>query len=337
MSDLQPMEPEEAVEMHLETRRGDTAEATVQKHKYRLQKFLEWCDQAGVDDLTELNGRMLHKFRLWREQDGELAKVSLRTQLSTIRTFIRFCENVDAVEQGLHEKMEVPDVSPEESTRDTVLAPERAEKIRTFLGRYRYATREHALFELLWRTGVRLGTARSLDVDDFEEEEERLRIRHRPESGTPLKNRERAERYIALSADLTAVLADWIDHNRPDVTDGHEREPLFASTQGRCSKSTLRRTIYNVTQPCYYSDECPHDREPSDCAAEGYSSGQRCPSSVDPHTIRRGAITHFLSKAVPEKVVSDRMNVSGKVLERHYDKRSESQKTEQRRQFLDNV
>lgn len=31
------------------------------------------------------------------------------------------------------------------------------------------------------------------------------------------------------------------------------------------------------------------------------------------------------------------MNVSGKVLDRHYDKRSEERKSEQRRQFLDNV
>ncbi|WP_313691449.1 tyrosine-type recombinase/integrase [Halorarum halobium] len=337
MSELQSMNPEEAVEMYIETRKGDTADATVQKHRYRLQKFLEWCGEADVDDTTQLNGRNLHKFRLWRKEDGELAKVSLRSQLSSIRTFIRFCENVDAVEQDLHKKIELPDVSPEESSRDTVLEPERAEKIQTFLQRFRYATREHALFELLWRTGVRIGTARSLDLEDFEEEEERLRIRHRAESGTPLKNAERAERYIAISTDLTAILSDWIAQNRPEVTDDHGREPLFASSRGRCSKSTLRRTVYRVSQPCYYGDSCPHDREPSDCAAEGYAGGQKCPSSVDPHTIRRGAITHFLSEDVPEKVVSDRMNVSGKVLERHYDKRSEERKTEQRRQFLSNV
>lgn len=337
MSDQQSMDPEEAVEMYLETRRGDTAEATVQKHGYRLKKFLEWCDHADIEDTTELNGRKLHKFRLWRKQDGDLAKVSLRGDLSTIRTFIRFCENVDAVEQDLHKKIELPDLSPEESTRDTVLEPERANKIEGFLEQYRYATREHALFELLWRSGVRLGTARALDLDDFEEDEERLRVRHRAETGTPLKNKERAERYIALSSNVTAVLADWIDQNRPNVTDDHGREPLFASRQGRCSKSTLRRTVYRVSQPCYYGDGCPHDRDPSDCAAEGYTGGKKCPSSVDPHTIRRGAITHFLSEDVPQRVVEDRMNVSGKILERHYDKRSEEQKTEQRRQFLEGV
>jgi site-specific recombinase XerD len=331
------MEPEQAVEMYLETRKGDTAKATVRKHRYRLEKFLEWCEETGIEDTTGLNGRNLHEFRLWRKQDGDLAKVSLRGDLSTIRTFIRFCENVDAVEQGLHEKIELPDLSPEESTRDTMLEPERAEQIEQFLQQYHYASREHTLFELLWRTGIRLGTARALDVDDFEEGEERLRVRHRAETDTPLKNKKRAERYIALSSDVATVVADWIAHNRPDVTDTHGREPLFASRQGRCSKSTLRRTVYRVSQPCFYGDGCPHDREPSDCDAEGYTGGKKCPSSIDPHTIRKGAITHFLSEDVPQRVIQDRMNVSGKILERHYDKRSQEQKTEQRRQYLDSV
>jgi len=337
MSELQSMPPTEAVELYLETRRGDTAESTVQQHDYRLQRFLEWCEETNLSDTTELDGRMLHRYRLWRKEDGELSKVSLRGQLSTLRTFIRFCENVDACEQGLHEKIELPDVSRAESSRDKTLSHETAQQILSFLRQYRYATREHALFAVLWRTGIRLGTARALDIEDFEAAEERLHIVHRAETDTPLKNKERAERYIAISPDLTGVLADWIEHNRPDVTDEHGRSPLFASRQGRCSKSTLRRTVYRVTQPCYYADDCPHDREASDCRAEGYAGGKKCPSSIDPHTIRRGAITHFLSEDVPEKVVSDRMNVSGKVLEQHYDKRSEEQKTEQRRQFLDNV
>ena len=48
-----------------------------------------------------------------------------------------------------------------------------------------------------------------------------------------------------------------------------------------------------------------------------------CLSSVSPHAIRRGSITHHLSEDVPEKVVSDRMNVNLDVLEKHYDRRTE--------------
>ena len=63
----------------------------------------------------------------------------------------------------------------------------------------------------------------------------------------------------------------------------------------------------------------------------------KCPSSVSPHAIRRGSITQHLSKDVSEKVVSDRMNVSLDVLEEHYDRRSEREKADQRRDYLDEL
>jgi hypothetical protein len=44
-----------------------------------------------------------------------------------------------------------------------------------------------------------------------------------------------------------------------------------------------------------------------------------------------------LTEDIPEKVISDRMNVSREVLEDHYDRRSEEVKVEQRRGYLDGV
>jgi hypothetical protein len=86
-----------------------------------------------------------------------------------------------------------------------------------------------------------------------------------------------------------------------------------------------------------YAQECPHDRDPETCEAMDRNKASKCPSSVSPHAIRRGSITHFLSEDVPEKVVGDRMNVSLDVLEKHYDRRGEGEKAEQRRGYLDNI
>lgn len=118
----------------------------------------------------------------------------------------------------------------------------------------------------------------------------------------------------------------WDNIQRP--RDEHGREPLFTTSNGRMVRTTIRLTVYRVTAPCFRGAPCP------DCAGE---TETKCPEAVSPHAIRRGSITHFLANDVPTEIVSDRMNVSRKVLDEHYDKRSEAVKLEQRRGFLDNL
>jgi len=335
--DLEPLGPERAKEMYEQEREGEVTDRTLQAHHYRLVHFIRWCKQEGIDNMNDITGRKLHEYRLWRKEDGDLNTVSLRTQLETLRVFIKFCETVDAVPQDLHDKILLPTLSNEEEQREEILRTEQAEDVLEHLRRFEYASRTHVVLELLWHTGIRLGALHALDVDDYDGGEERLEVRHRPETETCLKNGGEGERLIALNRDVCEVLDDWIDHQRPDGEDDHGRCPLLTTTQGRVSQTTIRETVYKATRPCYYGDGCPHDRDPEECEGTDYGYHSRCPSSVSPHSVRRGSITHFLSEDVPEKVVSDRMNVGQEVLDKHYDKRSEEVKVEQRREYLDSM
>jgi len=191
---------------------------------------------------------------------------------------------------------------------------------------------------LLWHTGIRTGTVQALDVSDLDTEKERLRTRHRPDTETPLKNGENAERFITLSAEVTEILADYVDECRHSVTDDYERRPLFTTKRGRPAKNSIRRSIYAATRPCATGRDCPHGEDPDSCeAAQRTNDACKCPSTVSCHPVRRGSITHFLRRDVPEKAVSDRMNISQDVLDEHYDRRTKDEKAEQRGQFLSNV
>lgn len=81
-----------------------------------------------------------------------------------------------------------------------------------------------------------------------------------------------------------------------------------------------------------------HNRIIDECESTGVRTGaSKGPSSLSPRAVRRGPITHWLSSDVPEPIVSARANVSTEVLDKHYDRRTERKKMEQRRKYLDHV
>ncbi len=334
MSDLEPITPREAVELYVAHREPELSEKTLQNHKYRLDSFVEWCEKVGLENLNELSGRDLHRYRVWRQQDISL--VTLRGQLATMRVFLEFCASIDAVESGMRERVKLPELDRGEDARDELLELDRAKNILGYLERYKRASRQHVLVAILWHTGIRLGSLRAIDLRDYDSDDRCFWLRHRPETGTPLKNKEPAERAIALDDYYCDVLDEYIRFHRHDVTDDYGREPLVTSELGRLSAGQIRTEVYRLTQPCLVGD-CPHDRDPMECDAREYDRYSECPSSLSPHTIRRGAITYQLREGIPERIVSGRCDVSPDGLEHHYDRRTDREMMEQRREYIEEL
>ena len=241
--DLEPIDPETAVEMYLDDRRHNVAEATLQAHYYRLKQFTEWCQDQGIENLNTLTGRDLHKYRVKRRNEDELATASMKGQLATLRMLLRFCATIDTVEPKLDEKI-ILSKTTQEDARDEMLESDQAEKILDHLERYEYATLEHTLIEVLWHTGVRIGAARSLDIEDYNHDEQYLAVEHDPEQDTPIKNGNQGERFVAVNDRVSGVLDDWLEVNHPGKTDEYGRTPLFAANQGRLSRNYGRSIAY---------------------------------------------------------------------------------------------
>jgi len=331
---LEPIAPAEAVELYFSHRRSDLSEKTLQNQRYRLDAFVEWCETEGdLANLNALTGRDIHRFRSWRLDDG-VSKVTLAGVLQTLRKFLEFAAAIDAVEPGMRERVKLPDVDPEEEASDTILEEDRARAILDYLEKFRYASREHVIVAVLWHTGCRMGTLRAMDVGDIDFDTRCIDVRHRPETGTPLKNGLAAERAIAIGEAYCEILRDYLEHNRPSVRDEYGRAPLIASKQGRLSETTIRSDVYQITRPCVIG-ECPHDRDPADCEAMDYGRESKCPSSRSPHPVRRGSITKHLRDGSPQEIVSERSNVSGEILDQHYDERSEREKMELQRDHIE--
>jgi integrase len=341
MSDLEELAPAEGIRMYLDAREDELTKGTLDAQVYRLDAFRQWCDEEGIENLNDLSGRDLYRYRVWRREGNgegrdEIATVTLRGQLATLRSFLRFAEEIDAVSEGLRTDVPLPTVSSGENVSDTTLEPDRVGEILEYLNRYHYASREHVVLLVMWHTGARTGAVRSLDLRDLDLDSDRpgLEFHHRPETGTPLKNKEKGERWNAISPHVARVIEDYIDGPRDDTRDEHGRDPLITTQQGRTSLTTIRTALYRITRPCWYGKECPHDRDPDECEAIDIDRASKCPSSRSPHDVRSGRVTAYRRDDVPRRVVSDRLDASASILDEHYDRRSSREKAEQRRDYL---
>lgn len=186
--------------------------------------------------------------------------------------FGKWLETIEGCPPDLHSKIKSPSLSADENTRDIELHTDEAEQMLSYLKKYAYGSLQRVTLPLLWHTMMRRGSARALDLQDYHHEEQYLEVVHRPESDTPLKNRDGGERLVALSNSVVDLLNDWIDDQRPTVTDEYGREPLPATGQGRVHVTTIQQYAYTGTRPCAYGVECSHDRDPESCevAVERY-------------------------------------------------------------------
>lgn len=320
----------EAATRFLNTRREEVSQETVRNQTTPVNRFAEFIEEKDKQ-LPQLTGLDIQQFY----DQLTVKKVSRRQYMVAVRQFIRYLERLDLTPKGLSEQVYVPSIDKNEWIRDKEIKPERVQATVQHLGKYRYASIDHLTMQLLWHTGIRVGALHSLDVDDFTEIDNQpvLKIRHRPDQGTRLKNKEDGQRIINLKPDVAETIQDYIEVNRKNQRDDYGREPLLASKYGRASKSMLRSICIYWTCPrvtgideCECCDEEPTKEEAADCEM-----------SRPPHTIRAASITYWRRQEIPAEAVSDRMNVGRDVIEKHYDRRTEEGKAKQRRQYLDSV
>jgi len=328
--------PQQAVNDFLKEREGEVRQSTHRNYQYTLERLVDFCEKNDIEYVNDLDGYSLKQWKLWRREQ-DINRVTLKNNLSTLRVFISWCEDAELVVPNLHERITLPDLSEDEVADHTFLTEKRVNQTLAYLDTFEYATLRHVLFQFIWHTCCRTGTVRALDLDDYSPKRQYVEIRHRPETGTPLKNGGKAERHINLGEETCEVLDDYIAAHRKPVGEDARRKPLFTTSHGRVTKTTIRKNMYAITRPCHVTNECPHDREINECEAAYFKYVSRCPSSMSPHPLRRAALTYHIEKDWPKDKLSERGNVSVDVLNKHYDESREEKNRMNRRAYLDNL
>jgi len=242
MTALDPIDPRKALELYLADREGDLSQSSIRSHRYRLSNFVDWLDEREITNMNELTGRLVKEYQLESRKAGDWSPSTEKAMMDTIRVFMRWCESIEAVEGGLSERIQSPTISDGDAVRSEHLDAETAQAVLENLDMFHYSSRPHVTLAVMWNTMARRGAVRSLDLDDYDSADRSLRFEHRPDTGTPLKNKRTSERHVAISESLADLLDDWIEYKRPDVTDEYGREPLITTRNGRIATGTIRGT-----------------------------------------------------------------------------------------------
>lgn len=330
--------PRQARQRFLSAKQGTVKQSTVRAYKFPTRHFVEFCENRGIESVGEIDGFVIESWKQQRRSEN-IKLITLKNNVKHLRVFIKYLERLELIGQGTADRIEVPRVPGDEGVSEDVLRLPQAEDILRYLNTYEYGSRRHALFHTLWHTGCRISGAIALDLGDFDPDPSSgaiLEFRNRKAAGTALKNGNGGERNVTISDDLKQVLNDYIAVKRRDVFDDFDREPLFTTPQGRLSRQLAYKDITALSRPCISTGTCPHDRAIETCeAAQQKSAAPSCPSSVSLHPIRRGSITYHIDRDWPKEKLSERVDVSVDVLDKHYDARTKEQERQGRRQYID--
>lgn len=333
-SDVTP--PQKARRDFLKHKQNTQKASTARAYKYPTKDFIQYCTQHGVTTTGDITKRHISR---WKDQRrDEVKAVTVHNNTKHLRVFIKWMAHRELVEWGLQDKIEIPPVPEDEDVSQQVLRQGHAESVLDYLDTYHYGSTYHALFYTMWHTGCRISGATSLDLTDFQpsaHDDNILQFRNRKSEGTPLKNSNTSERDVTISDGLAEVLNDYISSPREDKTDEYDREPLFTVPSGRLYRQRAYKNIVAITRPCVPTGTCPIERDVEGCeAAQDKEKAPSCPESVANHAIRKGSITHHINEGWPKEALSERVDVSVDVLEKHYDFRTNEKQRQNRRQYL---
>lgn len=314
------------------SRRENRSPATRSQYKRTIPHFVEYAEDNSVTFPSGISTELVDGYVDTLESESNADATTL-TYTKNVRGWLRWLAKRDHCDETVYRILDKDELGLSPKARDVALPESEAAGIVGKLRQQRRGSPMHALIELLWNAGPRIGGVRSLDIRDFDSDENTIRIRHRPESGTRLKNGSEddgtpgdGERNIQVSDRVVEALTCYIETERPNVTDEYGREPLFATSQGRASRSTLRRWVYEATS-CRWTER--HGEE-SHCSGSCSPDSNVCAHSYYPHAIRRGSIVNHLSGGLRLDLASQRFNVSPRTLQKHYDPRSKERRKEDR-------
>jgi len=237
-----PNQPPEVADylLHLEKEKGSSPH-TVKAYRRDLDAFVEFCDRhyGGSWSWATVDRLGLRGF-LGELQRRGLAKRSAARSLSAVRSFYRYLQVHHDVPNAVARAARVPRI---EKRLPTYLDREQTERLFAWAesraaGDEYKPTRDLAILELFYSTGIRLSELSGMNLDDLDLLSDQAKVR----------GKGRKERIVPVGSRAVLALRRYLNLReavRPRTT--ADRRAVFLSTRGRrLAPREVQRVVHRL-------------------------------------------------------------------------------------------
>jgi integrase/recombinase XerC len=223
-----------------------------------LQALSRYCDRQGIADWAVLDHAQLRLFAA-RSHAGGLAPRSIQRRLSAVRSFLNFL-----IREGILNRNCALEVRAPKGQRrlPVTLDADTMGRLLEIPADDPLATRDRAIMELLYSSGLRLAELVGLNLQDLNAADRTVRV-----LGKGSKTR-----VIPVGRKALSALSAWLKQRRSQVKDGSQA--VFVGTTGRRlgPRAVQKRVAY-------------------------WARRQGLPMHVHPHLFRHSFASHLLESS----------------------------------------
>ena len=247
----------------------DLSPHTIEAYRSDLAQFIEWAGRARVDDLTEIDRRLLRRYVSWLSAN-RYARRSIARKASAVRALLRWAVVHDLIAANPADGVAAPKLDhplpkvlrADDAARLMELPPDDDPR----------GARDRAMLELLYGSGLRVSELCGLDLGHLDLRSGRLRV----------TGKGRKERQLPMTPQAKDAIRRYVEDARPQLlAEGAPAEDaLFLNSRGKRIGPRSVRSI--VTR---YSSE---------------NTG-----AVGPHALRHSFATHLLDGGADLRTVQE--------------------------------
>lgn len=199
------------------------SEHTAQSYRSDLKHFLQYIESAQISEPAEVNLKIIRNY-LSQLYEAGYARSTISRRLATLRSLFRYLCQVGKIDNNPLVLVRTPKQT--KYLPQFLYSTEVNDLLDNPAGKGKLEIRDHALLELLYSSGIRIGEAVQIDVGDVDFERRSLRV----------KGKGQKERIVPFGNHASAALQWYMMEGRPLICgkkNPSTTEPLFVNWRGK--------------------------------------------------------------------------------------------------------